>query len=81
MALKEMRGEKIHLITEDKMEHIVNVRTFKDDVAMQKVLIDVFMQKSFCKTLFTLAICFIPGMVLSISLLKFKLKSRRICKN
>lgn len=34
MALKEMRGEKIHLITEDKMEHIVNVRTFKDDVAM-----------------------------------------------
>lgn len=43
MVLKEMRGEKIYLIIEDKMEYIVNVRIFKDDVVMQKVFIDVFM--------------------------------------
>lgn len=42
MALKEKRWEKIPLVIEDKVEHIVKVRTLKSDIAMYKVLIYVF---------------------------------------
>lgn len=34
MAVKVKKWEKIHLVIEDKMEHVVNVRTLKSDRAM-----------------------------------------------
>lgn len=46
MALKKKRWKKIHLITENKTEHIVNVRTLEADIAMLKVLIYVFIKKN-----------------------------------
>lgn len=55
MHSQEKTWEKIHLITEDKMEHSVNARALKVDVVLEKAFFYVFTLKFFCETL-TLAL-------------------------
>lgn len=47
MYSQEKTWEKIHLITEDKMEHSVNARALNVDVVLLKALIYIFTLKFF----------------------------------